>query len=135
MEPIQLQLDALKMLQQWSMWIITLSSTFIGFIGFAFKNILTDTEKKSAKLCVSFLLATVVLAVFLVSAIPAVIQKLPVVVENPFFLGVNPRGVYSALYLDFIPLWVLISGQRITFLIGLFFGTRLVWLKYGKNEN
>ena len=71
------------------------------------------------------------LAVFLVGAIPAVIQKLkPEIADHVVAFGTNARGIYGYLYLDFIPLWLLISSQRITFLVGLFFGTRLVWLKY-----
>jgi hypothetical protein len=128
---VTLQLEALKLLQQWSMWIITLSTAFIGLIGFAFKDLSNSKHLHSAKLCILFLLITVVLAVFLVGAIPAVIQKLqPEIVDNPVAFGTNARGIYGYQYLDFIPLWILISSQRITFLIGVFFGSRLVWLRF-----
>lgn len=129
---IQLQLEALKLLQEWSMWIITLSTVFIGLIGFAFKNLDNRKEAMSAKLCISFLFLTVFLAVLLVGAIPAVIQKLsPVITDNIVAFGANARGVYGYLYLDFLPLWLLISSQRITFVVGVLFGAHLVWQKYG----
>ncbi|MEP5765681.1 MAG: hypothetical protein ABJ308_13890 [Halieaceae bacterium] len=127
-----LQLEALKLLQDWSVWIITISTAFVGFIGFALKELNGERQLHSARYCIGFLMLTVVLAVILVGAIPAVIQKLgPEIADNPVILGANARGVYGYLYLDFIPLWLLVSGQRIAFLIGLFFGARLVWLKSG----
>lgn len=133
---ILLQLEALKLLQEWSIWLITISSAFLGLIGFAFKTIPDKRALSSAKYCIIFLVSTVFLAVFLVGAIPAVIQKLqPVVSDNPVLLGTNARGIYGYLYLDFIPLWIMVSSQRITFLFGLFFGAKLVWLRGNALDN
>ena len=133
---IVLQLEALKLLQEWSIWLITISSVFLGLIGFAFKTLPDKKTLTSAKYCIIFLMTTVFLAVFLVGAIPAIIQKLlPVVSDNPVLLGTNARGIYGYLYLDFIPLWILVSSQRITFLIGLFFGAKLVWQRGNEHEN
>jgi hypothetical protein len=133
---IILQLEALKLLQEWSIWLITISSAFLGIIGFAFKGIPDIKSLSSAKYCIVFLVITVVIAVFLVGAIPAIIQKLqPVVTNNSVILSGNARGIYGYLYLDFIPLWLMVSIQRITFLIGLIFGARLVWLRSNEYDS
>jgi hypothetical protein len=125
-----LQLEALKLLQEWSIWLITISTAFLGMIGFAFKGLSNAKELISAKYCIIFLIFSVVIAVVLVGAIPAIIQKLqPIVKDNPVLLVANARGVYGYLYLDFIPLWLIVSAQRIVFLLGLSFGARLVWLR------
>jgi len=132
---ITLQLEALKLLQEWSIWLITISTAFLGMIGFAFKSIPDTKSSESAKYCIVFLVTTVFFAVILVGAIPAIIQKLqPMVAENPIILGANARGIYGYLYLDFIPLWLIVSCQRITFLIGLSFGARLVWLRSNESN-
>lgn len=130
---ITLQLEALKVIQQWSMWIITLSTAFIGAMGFAFKDMSDKKHIRSANYCIFFLLTTLVLAVILVGAIPSTIQKLaPEIKDNIVAFGANARGIYGYYYLDFIPLWLLISSQRITFMLGIFFGSRLIWLRYGQ---
>lgn len=128
---ISLQLEALKLLQQWSVWLITLSTAFIGLIGFAFRDLADGKQIFAARSCIVLLLATVVLAVLLVGAIPAIMQKLqPEIADNLVGRVGNARGIYGYLYLDFVPLWLLVTAQRITFLTGLFFGCRLVWLRH-----
>lgn len=127
---VELQLEALKLLQGWSIWIITVTSVFLGMIGFAFKNLHRDKARLAAKYCIIFLLLSLVVAVMLVGAIPAIVQKLHLITgDNIIVFGANARGIYGYDYLDFIPLWLLVSSQRIMFLIGLSFGARLVWLQ------
>jgi len=135
MEPdIVLQLEALKLIQQWSIWLITLSSAFLGLTSFAFREFQNPKSELAAKLCIGFLFATVVLAVFLVGAIPAIVQKLHTGINDHLVvMGANARGIYGYKYLDLIPVWLLVSGQRITFLVGIFFGARLMWL-HGLNR-
>jgi hypothetical protein len=128
---VQLKLEALKMLQQWSIWLITIASAFFGIASFAFRDARGNAPSVSAKLCIAFMFLTVVLAVTLVGAIPAIVQKLQAGIgDHRAVLGLgNARGVYGELYLDVVPLWVLVSSQRIFFLLGLFFGARLLWLR------
>jgi len=130
---VELQLEALKLLQDWSIWIITITTVFLGMIGFAFKNPNSKKARFAAKYCIVFLLLSLVVAVMLVGAIPAIVQKLHIVTEDNIILfKANARGIYGYYYLDFIPLWLLASSQRILFLLGLGFGARLVWLQGDK---
>lgn len=130
MTDVQLQLEALKLLQQWSIWLITISSAFFGLASFAFCDLLDEKSALSAKLCIAFMFMTALFAVLLVGAIPAIVQKLHAgISDNPVAFGVKARGIYGYLYLDFLPLWVLISSQRISFILGLFFGARVFWLR------
>lgn len=132
---IQLQLEAIKLIQEWSIWLITLSTGFIGASGFAFRHLSNPKQIKAAKKCIIFLLITIVIAVFLVGAIPAIIQKIDSKISDHLIFGIfNAKGIYGYLYLDFIPVYTFIVSQRITFLIALFFGSKLIWLRYGKSD-
>lgn len=134
MEPeilVNLHLEALKLLQQWSVWLITLSSGFLALTGYAFKEIKHQRELKIARLCIGFLIGSVFAAVILVGAIPAAVQNIETVVDKEINVGslITIRGVYAYNYLDFIPLWILVAVHRWLFLFGMVFGTWLIWLR------
>jgi len=131
-----LQLEALKMIQEWSIWLIGLSTVFLGMIGFAFKNLNNRQERLAAKYCVIFSLVSVLVAVFLVGAIPALIQKIePAIYDHFTYFNSNARGVYGLDYLDRIPLWMIVSSQRILFILSVLAGVRLVWLQSSDLQN
>ena len=129
-DSITLQLEAFKLLQQWSIWLITLSIGFIGAAAFGFKGLLDTRSASYARWCLLSLVLTVFFAVWLVGAIPAEVQKITGTIEiTPVafgFIGFTVRGIYGSLYLDCVPLWVLTSGQRVFFLFALFFGAMLI---------
>ena len=127
---VSLQLEALKLLQHWSIWLISLATAFLGLMTVAFKDLADPREVASARVCLVFLILTVLFAVMLVGAIPAQVQKLQgEIVDNPLPFGANARGIYGSVYLGFIPLWALVSSQRVCFFIALLFGARLIWLR------
>ena len=136
MSDSQLQLEALKLLQQWSMWLITITSVFLSIIGYTFKNLSSKQSLNAAKYCIGFFFLSLVFAIFLVGAIPANVQKIgPEILDNEIYSIGNARGIYGLKYLGFIPLWVLSSGQRISFLIALIFGMRLVWQNQKESDS
>ena len=129
----ELQLEALRLLQEWGMWQITLLSGF----SWALLSILNKTEKTKkiltcAKRCLIFTMATIACAVVLVGAVPAQVQHIDCKMKDHCILWglTTARGIYGLCYLGLIPVWVITSIQRICCLTALGLGLRLLWISY-----
>jgi len=117
----QLQLEAIKLLQQWSIWLIGICSGLLTAGSFLTAKASASVTARDLKIMVVAMGITIVSGVFLVGALPAITQHISVtapLVEYP--LGIKAPGIYSYKYLGFIPLWVLVSAQRYSFLVAVF---------------
>jgi len=120
MSPGDLQLEAVKLLQEWSIWLIGICTALITagtFLSTTAKFSVTTSEVKLA--CWS-LGGTIFCAVLLTGALPAIVQQidLKTIPKTHYLFGTAP-GVYSYRYLGFIPLWVLVALQRVSFLVAI----------------
>ena len=133
MDPsLTLQLEALKLLQQWTVWLITISAGLLGVMGFALKSLQGSRAVFAARAAILCHLVTVLVAVILVGAIPDLVQRLePETRSVSLLFGADFEGVYGHRYLDLVPLWVLVLLQRIAFFLGLAFMARFVWIAVG----
>ena len=129
-----LQLEALKLLQEWSIWLIALATGFLGVGGWTIaQNGLSGSEiPKTLKRCICSLVLSIIFAVFLVGAIPAQVQHITCTFEEcavfPWgWPGTTARGIYVSLYLGYIPIWVLVFGQRLFFLGALICGAHFLY--------
>ena len=132
-----LQLEALKLLQEWSIWLITLCTGFLWLVATSLKNNVNKKIAAYARYCVLFIILTMGCAVILVGAIPAQVQHITgVIEERPVFFEITTaRGIYSSCYLDWIEFWVLVSLQRLFFLVALILGGRIMWLRTKRLSN
>jgi hypothetical protein len=124
-QQLEVNLKALELLQQWSIWTITVAVTVIGALTFVLAQPVRHRERTLAAICFLALLGSVVTAVFLVSALPAVSYKILEPSGSTFF-GVEVPGIYKLTYFG-IPIWVLSTIQRTLFIISILTGAAFVW--------
>lgn len=117
MDDRTLQVEALKSMQQWSIWLITIATALLGVVG---PNLPVNAWTRIAMV---LLLATIAVAVMLVGAIPALMQRVGKRLgPTTKLLGFERPGIYALNYIGIVPLWVMSSLQRVLFLGALLCG-------------
>ncbi len=128
-QSVALQLEALKLLQQWTVWLITISAGLLGLMGFALKSLRGRFEVRAARIAILCHMLTVAVAVVLFGAIPDLVQRLePDTRSVSLLFGSEPRGIYGYDYLGLVPLWILVLMQRVAFFCGLLAMAVFAWV-------
>ncbi len=136
MEPT-VQVEALKLIQTWSMWQVTVASGLLAALSLGREARQRARTSKAAFAAALSLALTIVSAVLLSGAIPAVLQKLGTSACPIYNVAAAVPGLYSCTWVG-VPLLWLISAQRLAFLsaiaCGVFFIINLVFYPEPQGE-
>ncbi|MCK9377557.1 MAG: hypothetical protein M0P73_15570 [Syntrophobacterales bacterium] len=116
----QPQFEAIKLLKEWSTALVVIQSGALAIIGNILKN--GDTVNHLNWIFVSMVsfLASILVAVNVIGAIPPIVQRLPKLVESC-------DDIYKMKNYLGIPLWILAFFQHILFFSGILC---FVWFIY-----
>jgi hypothetical protein len=126
------QLAALNSLQDWSKWLVGVDAGVLGLLAFAFEKGLASVPEVRVWLAgaiVSFC-ASLVIATWLVGAVPAFVQRLEANDQNekePCWLKWRKNNIYEFTY-GGIPVQAYAFLQHITFMTGAVLLTRALWI-------
>jgi len=113
MDPVQQQLEALKLLKDWSVWMVTVETAAIAFLGAVAGRVVKSTTVWFPVTIVSFAVS-IVFAAWVLSGIPSVAQQID---------GSSHLSIYkiykSDLLPDFLTLNFVATIQHTFFVAGI----------------
>ena len=115
-----LQLEAAKLLKEWSIWLITIQTAILtALMAQQFIATLPTKNRWYLGLVFSFL-ASISCATVLVGAVPSVAQALnPPMKDAVIFCNFQVPGIYNYKQFGLIPIWVLAFFEHVFFMVGL----------------
>ena len=111
----QLAIESLKLLKDWSIWMVTVQTALLGFLG-ALPKLSIVVNKTLLRLTVALFTISILLAAWVLSSIPSVVRR----IDNCF------NYVDAKLYdINWLPAWLTLNCvaifQHLAFAIGMIF--------------
>lgn len=114
----ELNLEAAKLVKEWSVWMVGVQAALIGFI---LKNEMQPPLLGSTlNLSLACFVLSILAAAWVLGALPFVVICIPEMQDrDPSMSNIFFSKIDSIFPLKFIPLWVMALIQHVTFALGL----------------